>query len=143
MPRIVHDKFRVMQHAGNAVDEAGGAEFFRKRRDMRDVVKGKRWSLLSCWKNGAPTRGDPVSDAQLFEEAAIRNTLAGFPATMAPAGTFVVTTLPAPTMAFSPIVTFERIVAPDPIDAPFLISVGSTFQSSSVCNPPPGTVARG
>jgi len=34
---------------------------------------------------------------------------------MVSAGTSCVTTLPAPTMARSPIVTFERIVAPDPI----------------------------
>jgi hypothetical protein len=43
-----------------------------------------------------------------------------------------VTTLPAPTMAFSPIVTFDRIVLPDPIDAPFFTKVFSTFQSASV-----------
>ena len=48
-------------------------------------------------------------------------------------GTSLVTTLPAPTMAFSPIVMLERIVAPDPMDAPFLITVRSTFQSASVC----------
>src|SRR3989442_10854218 len=35
-------------------------------------------------------------------------TLAGFPATMALAGTSFVTTLPAPTIAFSPILTFQR-----------------------------------
>ena len=52
------------------------------------------------------------------------------------AGTSLVTTLPAPTMAFSPTVMFERIVAPDPIDAPFLITVRSTFQSASVCRLP-------
>ncbi len=30
------------------------------------------------------------------------------------------TTLPAPTMAFSPTTTFARIVDPEPIEAPFL-----------------------
>ena len=75
--------------------------------------------------------------------AMYRKSLAGLPATMAPAGTSRVTTLPAPTMAFSPMTTFERIVAPDPIDAPFLTTVGSTFQSFSVWSSPVGVVARG
>ena len=44
--------------------------------------------------------------------------------------------------AFSPIVMFERIVLPEPIDAPFFTSVFSTFQSASVCNCCPA-VARG
>ena len=55
---------------------------------------------------------------------------AGFPATIECAGTSFVTTLPAPTMACSPTVTFDRIVAPDPIEAPCLISVVSTCQSA-------------
>src|SRR5678816_1017373 len=53
-------------------------------------------------------------------------TRAGFPATIAFAGTSFVTTLPAPTSAFSPIVTFARIVAPDPIEAPLRTTVRST-----------------
>jgi hypothetical protein len=61
-----------------------------------------------------------------------RFTLAGFPATMAFAGTSRVTTLPAPTIAFSPIVNLERMVAPDPIEAPRFTTVFSTFQSLSV-----------
>jgi hypothetical protein len=59
-----------------------------------------------------------------------RNNLAGFPATMLFGGTSLVTTLPAPTIAFSPMLMFERIVAPEPIDAPFLTKVRSTFQSA-------------
>ncbi len=57
--------------------------------------------------------------------------LAGFPATMEFGGTSFVTTLPAPTMAFSPIVILESIVAPELIDEPFFKRVGSTTQSSS------------
>src|ERR1700720_4856658 len=68
---------------------------------------------------------------------------AGFPATIAFAGTSFVTTLPAPTMAFCPTVTLHKIVAPDPTEAPLQIRVFSTFQSASVCRPPPATVARG
>ena len=46
---IVYDKFHIMQHANKAVDEVRRAEFFRKGARMRDVVKGKRWLLLTRW----------------------------------------------------------------------------------------------
>jgi len=49
--RIVYDKFHIIQHANDAVDEVRRAEFFRKGRKMRDVMKGKKWLLLSRWKN--------------------------------------------------------------------------------------------
>jgi transposase len=47
--RIVYDKFHVMQHANRAVDEVRRAEFFRKGGEARQLVKGKRWLLLSRW----------------------------------------------------------------------------------------------
>jgi transposase len=49
--RIVYDKFHIMQHANQAVDEVRRAEFFRKGGRMRGLVKGKRWLLLSRWVN--------------------------------------------------------------------------------------------
>ena len=49
--RIVYDKFHVMQHANQAIDEVRRAEFFRKGGRMRGLVKGKRWLLLSRWMN--------------------------------------------------------------------------------------------
>jgi transposase len=49
--RIVFDKFHVMQHANDAVDEVRRAEYFRKGKQQRAVVKGKRWLLLSRWVN--------------------------------------------------------------------------------------------
>jgi transposase len=49
--RIVFDKFHVMQHANQAVDEVRRAEFFCKGGRMRGLVKGKRWLLLSRWVN--------------------------------------------------------------------------------------------
>jgi transposase len=52
--RIIYDKFHIMQHANDAVDEVRRAEFFRKGRKMRDVIKGKKWLLLSRWKNLVP-----------------------------------------------------------------------------------------
>lgn len=48
---IVYDKFHIMQHANRAVDEVRRAEFFRKGGATRDVVKGKRWLLLTRWVN--------------------------------------------------------------------------------------------
>jgi transposase len=47
--RIVYDKFHVMQHANQAVDDVRRAEFFRKGGAPRQLVKGKRWLLLSRW----------------------------------------------------------------------------------------------
>jgi transposase len=49
--RIVYDKFHIMQHANDAIDEVRRAEFFRKGGRLRGVVKGKRWLLLSRWVN--------------------------------------------------------------------------------------------
>jgi len=49
--RIVYDKFHIIQHANDAVDEVRRVEFFRKGKKMRDVIKGKKWLLLSRWKN--------------------------------------------------------------------------------------------
>jgi len=46
---IVYDKFHIMQHANKAVDEVRRAEFFRKGARMREIVKGKRWLLLTRW----------------------------------------------------------------------------------------------
>ena len=47
--RIVYDKFHILQHAGAAIDEVRRAEFFRKGGAARELVKGKRWLLLSRW----------------------------------------------------------------------------------------------
>jgi transposase len=49
--RIVYDKFHIMQHANQAIDEVRRAEFFRKGGSWRGLVKGKRWLLLTRWVN--------------------------------------------------------------------------------------------
>jgi transposase len=49
--KIIYDKFHVMQHANDAVDEVRRAEFFRRSRKLRGLIKGKRWLLLSRWVN--------------------------------------------------------------------------------------------
>lgn len=57
--KLVYDKFHVIQHANDAVDEVRRAEFFRKGVEMREIVKGKKWLLLSRWKNlNRSQRGD-------------------------------------------------------------------------------------
>lgn len=48
---IVFDKFHVMQHVGAAVDETRRQEFFRRGQQGRDLIRGKRWLLLSRWAN--------------------------------------------------------------------------------------------
>jgi len=47
--QIVYDKFHILQHAGKAVDEVRRAELFRKGGAARDLVRGKRWLLLTSW----------------------------------------------------------------------------------------------
>jgi transposase len=49
--KIVYDKFHVMQHANAAINEVRRAEFFRQGREKRELIKGKKWLLLSRWKN--------------------------------------------------------------------------------------------
>lgn len=49
--QIIYDKFHILQHASKAVDEVRRAEFFRKGGPARDLVRGKRWLLLSSWVN--------------------------------------------------------------------------------------------
>jgi transposase len=49
--KIVYDKFHIMQHANDAVDEVRRAEFFRQGKKKRGLIKGMRWLLLSRWVN--------------------------------------------------------------------------------------------
>lgn len=62
--RIVYDKFHVMQHANQAIDEVRRAEFFRRGGRWRGLVKGKRWLLLSRWVNLTPSKRQELN--QLF-----------------------------------------------------------------------------
>ena len=48
---IIYDKFHIMQHANQAIDEVRRAEFFRQGGWRREIVKGKRWLLLTRWVN--------------------------------------------------------------------------------------------
>ncbi len=48
---IVYDKFHVVQHANKAIDEVRRSEFYRQGGWKRKIMKGKRWLLLTRWKN--------------------------------------------------------------------------------------------
>jgi transposase len=48
---IVFDKFHVMIHVNHAVDETRRQEFFRQKGQKRAVMRGKRWLLLTRWRN--------------------------------------------------------------------------------------------
>lgn len=47
--RIVYDKFHVLRHVNEALDETRRAEFFRKGGEARGLLRGKRWLLLRRW----------------------------------------------------------------------------------------------
>jgi transposase len=48
---IVFDKFHIMKHVNAAVDETRRQEFFRQKGPLRAVMRGKRWLLLTRWRN--------------------------------------------------------------------------------------------
>jgi transposase len=57
--KIVYDKFHILGHANDAVDEVRKAEFFRQGGEKRELIKGKKWLLLSRWRNlNGEHRGD-------------------------------------------------------------------------------------
>ena len=64
--KIVYDRFHIVQHANDAIDEVRKAEFFRQGKEKREVIKGKKWLLLSRWESltGAP-RGELIRLFQL------------------------------------------------------------------------------
>jgi transposase len=80
--RIVYDRFHIMQHANDAVDEVRKAEFFRKGKQGREVIKGKRWLLLSRWKNlSAEKRGQLTElfglNRRIFKAYMLKESLEG------------------------------------------------------------------
>jgi transposase len=60
LPRaaVVFDKFHVMKHVNDAVDETRRQEFFRQGGRLRAIGRGKRWLFLTRWSNlSRPKRG--------------------------------------------------------------------------------------
>lgn len=60
---IVFDKFHVMKHVNNAVDETRRQEFFRRKGELRAVMRGKRWLLLTRWRNLSPLKRGQLNQA--------------------------------------------------------------------------------
>jgi transposase len=48
---IVYDKFHVLQHAGDAIDDVRRQEFFRAGPVMGTYGRGTRWLLLRRWRH--------------------------------------------------------------------------------------------
>lgn len=65
LPRaaIVFDKFHVMKHVNAAVDETRRQEFFRQGAAMRASMRGKRWLLLTRWRNLDRTKRGLLNEA--------------------------------------------------------------------------------
>jgi len=49
--KIIYDKFHIIRHLNEAVDEVRREEFFRKGGEYRDIMRGNRWLLLRRWFN--------------------------------------------------------------------------------------------
>jgi len=60
---IVFDKFHVMKHVNAAVDETRRQEFFRHKGARRAVMRGKRWLLLTRWRNLIPAKKTELHQA--------------------------------------------------------------------------------
>lgn len=62
--RIVYNKFSILRHANQAIDEGRRVESLRQGGQLPGLVKGKRWLLLSRWVN--LTSGERQELNQLF-----------------------------------------------------------------------------
>jgi len=60
---IVFDKFHVMRHVNDAVDETRREEFFRQSPRLRAAMRGKRWLLLTRWHNLSPPKRSQLKQA--------------------------------------------------------------------------------
>src|SRR5262249_39901653 len=49
--RIIYDKFHVLKHLGEAMDEVRRREYTRLSGEQRRFIKGQRYNLLSRWEN--------------------------------------------------------------------------------------------
>jgi transposase len=60
---IVFDKFQVMRHVNDAVDETRRLEFFRHKGPLRAAMRGKRWLLLTRWRNLSRSKRGQLNEA--------------------------------------------------------------------------------
>jgi transposase len=80
--KIIYDKFHVLQHANDAVDEVRRAEFFRQGKEKRELIKGKKWLLLSRWKNLTGAHRGQLNELfllnrRMFKAYLLKESLAG------------------------------------------------------------------
>lgn len=52
-----------MQHVNAAVDERRRQEFFRRQGPLRAIMRGKRWLLLTRWRNLPPLKRGELNEA--------------------------------------------------------------------------------
>jgi len=60
---VVFDKFHVLQHAGDALDEVRRHELFRASPRLRELGRGKRWLVLRRWRR---VRGNKRTDLSML-----------------------------------------------------------------------------
>ncbi|MGA2115708.1 MAG: transposase [Bryobacteraceae bacterium] len=78
-----HKEFDItIKKRDSAVDEVRRAEFFRKGRKMRDLIKAKKWLLLSRWKNLAKNQRGVLNrvfhlDRRVFKAYLLKESLEG------------------------------------------------------------------
>ena len=49
--KVIFDKFHLIRHLNDAIDEVRRTEFFRQGKEKRELVRGKRWLFLRRWFN--------------------------------------------------------------------------------------------
>jgi transposase len=77
---VVFDKFHVLRHASEALDEVRRQEFFRAGAVMRAYGRGKRWLLLRRWKTVRGSKRDELQqlfavNRRLFKASVLREQL--------------------------------------------------------------------
>jgi transposase len=60
---VIFDKFHVMRHVNDAVDETRRQEFFRHKGPLRAAMRGKRWLLLTRWRNLSRSKRGQLNEA--------------------------------------------------------------------------------
>src|SRR5580693_5353162 len=67
--RIIYDKFHILQHASQAVDEVRRAEFFRKGGAARDLVRGEALVAFEQLAQSGSRQAASVERTVCFEPA--------------------------------------------------------------------------
>ena len=71
--KIVYDKFHVLQHANDAINEVRRAEFFRQGPKKRGLIKGKKWLLQESMEESDVRRPRGTESAVSVEPAGLQS----------------------------------------------------------------------